>query len=333
MDLQQTFDRFAAAEFSGSVLVRHGEETLLDAACGLADRERAIPNRADTEFQIASISKQFTAAAILLLQEREALSVQDGICRWLPNCPDPWKPITIHHLLTHTSGIGHWQDFPDLSLYESTTPARVIETFRQGSLKFAPGVDWAYSSPAYVLLAHIVELASGRRYADFLHENIFHPLGMTSTGAGNRAPDPSRQAVGYEGTNPVRPFELDVVGMGAGDIWSTSGDMERWDRAVSAPGLLRAPTLRAMFSPYAGTTQPLPDGSPTRYGYGWSLGELAGNRLIFHTGGNSGFQSVNARFADSDAVLIVLSNDQLADLEGITMQLAAGLLGPVGLRG
>jgi CubicO group peptidase (beta-lactamase class C family) len=333
MDLQQIFDRFAAAGFSGSALVRHGAETLLDAAAGLADRERAIPNRPGTAFQIASISKQFTAAAVLLLQERGALSVQDRICRWLPDCPDPWRPVTIHHLLTHTSGIGHWGDFPDLSLFEPNTIDGVIDTFRRGACKFPPGTDWAYSSPAYVLLAHIVELAAGRRYADFLSENIFHPLEMTSTGAGSRAPDPSRQAAGYADTHPVRSFELAVVGMGAGDIWSTVGDMARWDRAVSAPGLLRAPTLRAMFSPYATTTQPLPDGSPTQYGYGWSLGELGGHRVRFHTGGNAGFQSVNARFDDGDTILIVLTNDERADLEGLTMQLAAGLLGRVGHRG
>jgi CubicO group peptidase (beta-lactamase class C family) len=333
MDLKQIFDRFAAAGFTGSALARHGEETLLNAACGLADRERAIPNRPDTEFQIASISKQFTAAAILLLQERGALSVQDPICRWLADCPVLWNPITIHHLLTHTSGIGHWPDFPELSLFEANTPERVIETFQHGALKFSPGADWSYSSPAYVLLAHIVERVSGERYADFLRQTIFQPLGMTSTGAGNRAPDPSRQAAGYEGTQPVRSFELDVVGMGAGDVWSTVGDMARWDRAVNAPGLLRAPTLQAMFSPYATTTQPLPDGSPTEYGYGWSLGELAGHRLTFHTGGNAGFQSVNARLGDGDTILIILSNDQSADLEGITMHLAEGLLGLVGPRG
>lgn len=332
MSLKHIFDRFAAAGFSGSALVQHGEETLLDAACGLADRERAIPNRSDTEFQIASISKQFTAAAILVLQERGALSVQDHLCQWVADCPNAWKPITIHHLLTHTSGIGHWNDFPELSLFEANTPDGVIDTFRRGALKFPPGTDWSYSSPAYVLLAHIVERVSGEHYRDFLHQTIFHPLGMASTGAGNRAPDPARQAAGYVGTQPIPSFELDVVGMGAGDVWSTVGDMARWDRAVSVPGLLSTPTLRAMFFPYAMTNQPLPDGSPTQYGYGWSLGELAGHRVRFHTGGNSGFQSVNARFGDGDTILIVLSNDQTSDLEGITMHLVGGLVELVGGR-
>lgn len=327
MDLTQTFDRFAEAGFSGSALVSRGDQVFLEAACGPADREHSIPNRTDTEFQIASISKNFTAAAILLLQERGALSVQDGICRCLPDCPEHWMPISIHHLLTHTSGIGHWQDFPDLSLFEPNTREGVSKTFREAALKFPPGTDWSYSSPAYVLLAHIVERVSGQQYADFLRQNIFEPLGMASTGAGNRAPDPFRQAVGYEGGKPVPSFELDVVGMGAGDVWSTVGDMARWDRAVRAPGLFRPTTLEAMVTPYAVTNQPLPDGSQTQYGYGWSLGELAGHRLTFHTGGNLGFRSVNARFDDGDALLIVLSNDNESDLQGLTMQLAAGLLG------
>ena len=142
--------------FSGSVLITQRGTRLLEGGYGEADRKRLLPNTPRTEFQIASVSKQFTAAAILLLQERGALSVQDRVCAWLPGCPEIWEPITVHHLLTHTSGIGHWRDFPDLSLFAPNTPEGVIETFRRGALTFSPGTGWSYSSPAYVFLARIV---------------------------------------------------------------------------------------------------------------------------------------------------------------------------------
>lgn len=313
--------------FSGTALVEQGDRTILKRGYGETDRERGLSNTPQTEFQIASISKQFTAGAVLLLQQRGLLSVQDRICRWVPDCPDTWESITIHQLLTHTSGIGHWEDFPDLSLVEPNTVEYVIETFQRGPLKFPPGTGWSYSSPAYVLLAHIVEQVSSQPYVEFLRDHIFRPLGMDGTGAGNSAPHSERQSVGYEGTEPVRSFELDVVGMGAGDIWSTVEDLARWNRAVSAPGLLTEPSLRSMFAPHATTTDPLPDGSETQYGYGWSMGELAGHRVLFHTGGNAGFRSINIRFPDDDAIVVLLSNDATIDLERISMRIAGELLG------
>jgi hypothetical protein len=144
---------------------------------------------------------------------------------------------------------------------------------------------------------------------------------MESTAAGTRAPDPDRQAVGYEGGEHVPSFELDVVGMGAGDIWSTVEDLALWDAAVSAPGLLTEGSLHAMFAPHAVTGDSLPDGSEMRYGYGWELAELSGRRAIFHTGDNAGFRALNARFPDEDAIAILLSNAHTIDLQAITLRL------------
>lgn len=310
-----------AGRFSGSVLVTWGGEEALKRSYGDADRERGIPNTPRTEFQIASVSKQFTAAAILLLQERGALSVEDRLCRWVPGCPEAWEPITIHQLLTHTSGIGHWPDFPDLSLFDPTTLENLIETFRRGPLKFVPGTGYSYSSPAYVLLADIVQQVSGQPYAAFLQEHIFTPLGMESTAAGNRAPDPGRQAAGYESRERATCFELDVVGMGAGDIWSTVEDLALWDAAVGKPGLLSKTSLHAMFTAHAATGDSLPDGSETRYGYGWELAEPAGRQVIFHTGDNAGFRAINMRFPDEDASAVLLSNEHTTDLKTISMRL------------
>src|SRR5579884_184421 len=163
------FDRTLEGRFNGAVLVRHAGRTLISRGYGQADRGHGRPNTPQTAFQIASISKQFAAAAILLLQESGALSVHDQLCTWLPDAPEKWQPITVHHLLTHTSGIPHWETvFPDFrGLYEPIERERLIRIFQSEPLKFPPGSGWAYSSPGYVLLGHIVEQVSGEPYASF----------------------------------------------------------------------------------------------------------------------------------------------------------------------
>jgi CubicO group peptidase (beta-lactamase class C family) len=241
--------------FHGACLVRRGSDTLLDRSFGFAVYAQGQPNTRETAFQIASVSKQFAAAAILLLQEEDALWVRDRVHTWIPDCPAAWEPITLHHLLTHTSGIGTWDDLPELRMFEPMCWEHLLRTFQQHPLKFPPGQGWAYSSPAFVLLAHIVEHVSAQPYATFLQRRVFQPLGMAHTGAGNSA---AQQAQGYAGEEPAASFELDTVGKGAGDIWSTTGDMARWDAALATPGLLSADSLRAMFAPHAAVPRQLP---------------------------------------------------------------------------
>lgn len=200
--------------FSGAALVRQGSETLLSSGYGVADSATGRSNTPETAFQIASISKQFAAAAILLLQKRGMLTVRDAVSAWVPGCPAAWTPITLHHLLTHTSGLGHWRDFPELDLCAPTTQETLLRTFSCRPLTFPPGDGWSYSSLGYVLLAHVVERASGEPYADFLRHAIFDPLGMRHTGAGNRAPHPELHATGYAGEEAVPSFELDTVSIG-----------------------------------------------------------------------------------------------------------------------
>jgi CubicO group peptidase (beta-lactamase class C family) len=313
---------------SGSVFVRRADKTLLDAGYGLAEHGTARPNTPETTFQIASISKQFAAATILLLQERGALSVHDTLSRWLPECPAEWKPITLHHLLTHTSGIGHWQDLPALSLNQPISRTDLLRTFQQRPLKFPPGSGWAYSSPGYVLLAHIVEQVSGDSYARFVQRTIFHPLGMVSARAGNHAPQPERQAIGYAGKKPLPSFDLDTVSIGAGDVWSTSRDLARWDTALTTPGLLlSAESLRAMFSSHADVTDGFSELPGARYGYGWLIAEVGGRQAYFHPGDNAGFAALNIFLPASDAILILLSNDEDTDLWKLSRRMLRMALG------
>ncbi len=324
--------------FHGSVLVRRHGEILLDRGYGAADRQTGRPNTPETAFQIASVSKQFTAAAVLLLQERGVLSVQDHIHTWVPGCPTAWEPITVHHLLTHTSGLGHWADLPELSLVEPTTRKSLLRTFQRHPLKFPPGQGWAYSSPGYVLLAHIVEHLTGEPYARFLRQWVFEPLGMANTGAGNQAPHPERRALGYAGADQAPSDELETVIIGAGDLWATTRDLGRWGTALATPGLLRAESLQAMFTPHAAVPMAFVQDffaelAKVSYGYGWFLGETEGHRLRLTPGDNAGFRSSSLQLADRDGLIVLLSNDAHSRLTQISHQLVTQMLADPGSPG
>jgi CubicO group peptidase (beta-lactamase class C family) len=318
-------------QFAGSVLLTFGGSTLLDKGYGIADRTTGAPIGRDTAFQIASVSKQFAAAAILLLEERGKLSLSDPVGRWIAGSPAAWGPVTIHHLLTHTSGLPHWRDLPELDLFAPATWDRVLSIFSSHSLMFPPGKGWAYSSPAYHLLARAVEEASGEEYADFLRCEIFEPLGMTDTGAGNDPPRASKRALGYAAGTPVVPFELETANRGAGDLWSTTGDLARWDRAVSTPGrLLSQESLETMFTRHellpASEASRFPVVRDLSYGYGWYLGDLRGRQVRFHLGDNPGYRSINVHFPEVDALLCVLSNEESSGVAEIALRLLDGLV-------
>ncbi len=319
-------DQSRRGRFGGAVHITRGGQVLLNQGYGAADRQRMRPNTPQTAFQIASISKQFTAAAILLLQGRGALSVRDRLCARLANCPPAWEAITVHHLLTHTSGIGHWKDFPTLSLFEPIPRAEFLRTFQRAPLLFAPGTRWAYSSPGYVLLAHLVEQTVGEPLATFLARAVFAPLGMASTGVETVAPWPEQASIGYSAGRPAPVFDLDSLGIGTGDIWSTTGDMARWDAALMAAGILDADARHAMFTPQADTTDTLPSGEAIRYGYGWFLAEVQGHRLVYHPGDNAGYHAFNACLPDDEAAVIVLTNDEEIDTDALGLRLVHEVL-------
>lgn len=312
--------------FSGAVRVTRKGQILLDRGYGAADRRSERLNTPRTAFQIASISKQFTAAAVLLLQERGLLSVHDRLCTRLADSPPDWDAITLHHLLTHTSGIGHWRDFPTLSLFQPITRTALLHTFQRAPLLFATGTQWAYSSPGYVLLAHLVEQIVGTSLGTFLARTVFDPLGMVNTGVGTVAPRPEQAAIGYSAGQPAPAFDLDSLGTGTGDIWSTTEDMAHWDAALTAPGVLGAGALQAMFTPHVDTADTLPGGEAIRYGYGWFLAELHGHRLMFHPGDNSGFHAFNACLPDDEAAVIVLTNDEDIDTDALGLRLVHEVL-------
>src|SRR5579885_3310197 len=257
-----------------------------------ATRDATFSPGPTTPFQIASISKSFAAAAILLLQEAGHLSIDDPITRWLPDAPASWADVSVEHLLSHTSGIGHWADYPEIDLYFRSTPESMRRSIFGRELRFWPGSNWYYSSPGYVLASYVAELASGSPYSELLARLIFNPLQMAHTRAGH-APD-GEKPQGFSCAKPVASFELETVGVGAGDIWSTASDMEAWDRAVLGQGLLNEASTAEMFRARAHAASFQDPPRRVAYGLGWVLEDLAGHRIAHHLGGNAGFGAFNA---------------------------------------
>jgi CubicO group peptidase (beta-lactamase class C family) len=291
--------------FSGTVLVSQNGKVIINKGYGLADREHRIPHTPNTTFQIASISKEFAAAAILILQQRHKLSVHDRICTYIPGCPTSWRPITIHMLLTHTSGIGHWDTYVALD----STPMsldQLIGLFERMPPLFKPGTQYSYSSPGYTLLAYIVQKVSGEPYATFMQQNIFRPLGMTRSKVDDNNDPPASHAVGYIGPYPYSYPSLIGV-FGSGDIWTTTGDLERWDRSFSTTRILSKASQKAMFTPWV----MVPGGGGAEwYGYGWQI-EYGLHLMIYHGGGNPGFYTYNRTFPNDKVDVIVLTNNEV----------------------
>ncbi|HKP11678.1 MAG TPA: serine hydrolase domain-containing protein, partial [Blastocatellia bacterium] len=203
-DLQARVDeRLGAAvkanQFSGAVLVARDGRVLVSKGYGMANFETETPNTPQTIFRLGSITKQFTATAILMLQEQGKLSVQDSICKYVADCPAAWQPITLHHLLSHTGGVPNFTSFPDYqkTMALPTTVEGLIARFKDQPLDFQPGEKWSYSNSGYVLLGHVVEKVSGQSYEAFLQERIFAPLGMKNTGYDHNATVLPRRAAGY----------------------------------------------------------------------------------------------------------------------------------------
>jgi len=307
----------AAGRFSGAVLVARDGRVLLEKAYGLADRESGLPNTPQTRYHIASLTKQFTAMAILQLQERGKLQVTDRITNYLPNCPATWRDITIDELLTHTSGLADYfsLDGIDALLVQPVTPAQVVDLFRDRPLLFAPGSSCTYSNSGYVLLGEIIERVSGESYASVIQRNILAPLGMESTSYGALCP-PGACAVGYE-TAWRRAPNVDLsLAYAAGGLCSTVEDLYRWDQALYTTRLCSQQSLDAMFSPRVRVAENV------AYAYGWVVRNVSGRRRIAHSGLLYGFSAIIARFPDQRVTIIMLSNLEDAPLTGYVDVLA-----------
>ncbi len=308
-------------DFSGAVLIARGSRVLVDKAYGMANYELSVTNTPETRFRIASVSKQFTAAAVLLLEQRKLLSTDDPVGKFIPTFPHG-EEITIHHLLTHTSGItGSMENLPEIQhdLQAFHCLAELAQMLKK-SVPESPGSKTAYSNKNYVLLAYIVEKVSGEHFGPFLRHNIFGPLDMKSTGSEEYMEVVPHLATGYEpGVFGVDAAPIDDWwnNVGAGTIFSTVEDLYKWDRALYSDKLLTAGSRKKMFTQY------LPGG----YGYGWAFHERFGHKGVAHNGREPGFVADISRYVDDDAVTIVLGNIGTGADDLIRQDLGAILFG------
>ncbi len=302
--------------FMGSVLVAKGDTVLLSKGYGSASLELDVPNAPATKFRIGSITKQFTAASILLLEERGKLATSDLIKKHLPDAPAAWDGITLHHLLTHTSGIPNFTGLKEYATLRgiSTTVDKTIAVFRDKPLDFPPGEKMAYSNSGYLVLGHVIEKLSGGSYEAFVQANVFTPLAMTDSGYDSNSRIIPRRASGYL-PGPGGFLNAGYVHMtvphAAGALYSTTGDLLKWERALLGGKLLTAASLQKMLAP-----------DKADYAYGVIVRSPNGRRQVWHNGGIDGFNASMGHYPDSELTIIVLGNvngpapDQLVALLG-----------------
>jgi D-alanyl-D-alanine carboxypeptidase len=277
-------------------------------AYGLADVELNVPVTADTVFQIQSVTKTFTATAIMMLVEERKVGLDDAVSKYLEGTPESWSPITVRHLLTHTSGIKDFINEPTGSLRLDVSEQEVLEATAPRPLDFTPGGRYAYSNTGYHLLAMIIRKVTGRSYGDFLAERVFKPLGMRHTTVQELSEVIPGRARGYLWRNDKLTngdfVAQPILSYGGGGILSTAGDLAKWDAALRNDTLLKQSTLEQMWTPAT-----LNDGKKSKYGLGWGLNSYGSHRYVQHSGGHvTGFQSVFRRYLDNGVTVIVLIN-------------------------
>jgi len=290
-----------------SVLVSQNGQIIYQKGFGYADVGNKVPVTPDTKFRIGSITKQFTAASILKLQEEGKLSVQDKLSKFIPDFPRG-DEVTIQQLLTHTSGIHSYTDRPLLYNYLPLpiTTAALIDTIKAYPYDFNPGDRYLYNNSGFVILGYIVEKISGKRLINYLNETFFKPLGMNSTGMYESKVILDNEAYGYSYENETLKkalnWDMSWAG-GAGALYSTTKDLFTWDEAVFNGKVLSDESLKAAF-----TNAVLNNGQKVDYGYGWALQDYRGYKFISHGGGLDGFVSYLERQPEKNITVVILCN-------------------------
>jgi len=325
----------AARSFSGVVLVARGDHVLVRKAFGLASQELAAPNRIDSKFQLASASKPITAAAVLRLVEQGKIGLEAPISVILPDYPNG-EHITVHQLLTHTSGVPNVNQLPiyrELSL-KHRTPAEIVAAFEGAKPDFMPGTSLAYSNSNYVLLAQIIEKVSGLGYGDFLQKEIFGPLGMSDSGHhGDDTAIIDRLSHGYlpKGRSELsRPAWFDwTVKTGNGSLYSTADDLYRFVRGYFGGRVIGAELLKKATSPAPNLPARAAgfEWMSRQVGYGWMIDRHLGHRRLYHPGNSPGFNTAIAYYPDDGLTVIVLSNIYISNAVPLAEALAAMAFG------
>ena len=302
--------------FSGVVQVTRDGKVLFSKSYSMADWQQQVPNTLNTKFRIGSVTKQFTALAILLLQEQGKLQVQDHLCTYIARCPAAWQPITLQQLLTHTSGIPVISTVPKAF---PTTPEEVFALFDHLPLNFAPGTHYRYSNEGYQALGYVIERVSGQSYAAFIEQHILGPLHMSDSGFVLQAGQ--RIAQGYQAwqskaatTIYDRPLPANMTFLYAnGYLYSTVGDLQRWNQSLTTPTLVSQQSLKAMFAPYVAMPSYSDLYAGSHYGYGWVIDQEGSLHVIWHNGWINGYRAYNGWYPDQKTTIIILDNLDTAD--------------------
>jgi CubicO group peptidase (beta-lactamase class C family) len=304
-------------KFMGCVLLARGSNVLLNKGYGFANLEWEIPNSPAAKFRLGSVTKQFTAASILLLQELGKLKVTDPVKIYMQDAPAAWDKITIFNLLTHTSGIPNFTSFPDYESQEpfATTPEKLVARFRDKPLDFPPGEKMNYSNSGYVLLGFLIEKISGESYEKFVQENIFTPFGMKDSGYDSNSAIILHRAAGYV-PGPTGPTNAGFINMtvplSAGALYSTTEDLLRWEQGLFGGKLLSPSSLQEMTIPFKND-----------YAFGLLVHSVNGRKVIDHGGGIEGFNTTLAYYPDDKLTVIVLGNLNGSAPQEIASKLAA----------
>jgi CubicO group peptidase (beta-lactamase class C family) len=313
----------ATEDFSGSVLVAWDGVPVFAKGYGLADREHDVPCTPETKYRLGSITKQFAAAGILLLQDAGQLSVTDELSALLEGTPETWSGITVHHLLSHQSGIWNMTNDPLMSTWwmMPSRPRETMKRFVDKPLDFEPGTRFSYSNSGYVMLALLIEEKTGQKWEDFMRANVFDPVDMGDSGHDSYEAILPHRAEGYEkkplsGAVIRAPYHDMDIPIGGGDLYSTVYDLLKWDRALYGDELLSEAAREAMFRP-----------NLQGYAYGWMLGELNGHPYVGHGGGIVGFRTQILRFPVDRSMVVVLSNSGWSLPPLVANNLAAILYG------
>jgi CubicO group peptidase (beta-lactamase class C family)/uncharacterized protein YneR len=309
-----------------AILVKKDGKVVWRKGYGLANLELNVPVAPDMIFRLGSVTKQFTAVAILMLAEEGKLSLQDEITKFLPDYPTQGKKITVEHLLTHTSGIKSYTDLPEwLPLQrKDMTVAEIIDLAKDKPMEFAPGEKWEYCNSGYILLGAIIEKVSGKTYADFLQGRIFGPLGMKSSCYDSTSRIIPRRVPGYaKGNSGLEnaPYLSMSQPYAAGSLASSVDDLATWTESLLSGKLIKRETLERAFTSYK-----LNNGQDTGYGYGWQISGYEGHRLIEHGGGIHGFLSHVLFFPEDKIFVALLANSTVMELQPEPLAFRAGCL-------
>lgn len=313
---------YPAGAPGASAIVVRGGQIVLRKGYGLANLELGTPNTPESVFELGSVTKQFTAAAILLLAEQGKLKLDDELQTYLPDYPKHDAKITLQQLLTHTAGVPNYTDMVEWMprVREDMTLDTLIALFKDKPLDFPPGTKWSYSNSGYILLGAVIEKVAGKSYERFVEDEIFQKLGMKSSRYGSPTEVIPHRAYGYDkGDDGYRNAQYLSMTQpyAAGSLMSTVDDLAIWDRALSGEALLKRSSIERLFAP-----QKTANGGNTRYGLGWGVQSLAGRTIEAHGGGIFGFVTVDLRVPEEKLFVAVLSNNPNTDKDPTSLGLA-----------